>query len=138
VRTLVGRAVVGVGVITAILAVPGVAWAGWGGSASAGLKVSSGTLAPVQTVSTSAKCARGNPRVTVSWSASSTTSVTGYTVTLDPTGPGATITDSVSGRTTTQDTVSISTGPTYAISVVAVQSAWTSAATKAAAAVQCG
>jgi hypothetical protein len=111
----------------AIVAVPSVAWADYLSSTSAAMTVSAGTLAPPTNVSATAKCTGSNPSVTVTWTATSSTFATGYTVTLTPT-TGSKISTNVNGRTTTSTTIPMSrSGKTYTPGVVSTVSTWTSA-----------
>lgn len=119
------------GVAAAVVALPSTAWASFTSVGRAAATVSSATLAAPTSVATTKKCSFlgiFGDTLTVSWTASSTTMATGYTLDLNA-GSGSDITRTISGRSTTSVNVSVAPGTTYTITVSSVLKNWTAAST---------
>jgi hypothetical protein len=106
-----------------IVAFPAVANAKFTKSASASLPVSSDVLAPPTNVAV--RCYGASGRVTITWTATTDTYATGYTV-YGQSGPTQS-TDPISGRTTTSDSPTQAVPAGTIIWLTTTYKNWTSA-----------
>jgi Fibronectin type III domain len=132
------QAIVVVAIAAALVALPPAAWARFTTARLATTTVSSASLSAPSALSTSKRCTFlgiGGDSLTVDWAASPTSSVTGYVLELNA-NLGTDITRTISGRSTTSATVSVTAGTTYTITVSSAVQNWT--ATSSAVSAGCG
>lgn len=137
------RGVVLAATTAAVMAVPATAAAQFAATpAGAALAVSSASLAAPTSVGASKHCGLFGlfgASLTVTWTATTSTPVSGYVVTATPSDGSAATTVSVSGASTTQATLGVTPRGTYTASVAAVAGSWTSPAGAASAIkINCG
>lgn len=127
----------------AVLALPATAVAQFTAAPATGsLGVASGSLAAPGSVGLSKRCAvfgLFGASLTVTWTATTSTRATGYSVTAIPSDGSGSITTTVSGAGTTQVTLGVTPGAIYTATVAASTGSWTSpAATGGPIKVSCG